>query len=137
VAPGPFLDAVEPSHPTVLGNSTPGPSECQSAHESSSTVIRNVLTFFFARSFSVALAGAELCEALAEHSGRSGGRGHGKSLVSGTTLRRMGEQETIRAAVGVLTAWMEKYGVPRSRQDYCSALARDMGHTEWLDLTEG
>ena len=31
-----------------------------------------------------------------------------------TTLRRMGEQETIWAAVGVLEAWIEKYGVPRA-----------------------
>ncbi len=34
--------------------------------------------------------------------------------ATGTTLCRMGEQETIWAAVGVLTAWMEKYGVPRA-----------------------
>ncbi len=34
--------------------------------------------------------------------------------ATGTTLCRMGEQETIWAAVGVLTAWIEKYGVPRA-----------------------
>ena len=31
--------------------------------------------------------------------------------ATSTTLCRMGEQETIWAAVGVLGAWMEKYGV--------------------------
>jgi transposase len=34
--------------------------------------------------------------------------------ATGTTLCRMGEQETIWAAVGILTAWMEKYGVPQA-----------------------
>ena len=34
--------------------------------------------------------------------------------ATGTTLCRLGEQETIWTAVGVLTAWMEKYGVPRA-----------------------
>jgi transposase len=34
--------------------------------------------------------------------------------ATGTTLCRMGEQETIWAAVGVVTAWMEKYGVPQA-----------------------
>jgi transposase len=34
--------------------------------------------------------------------------------ATGTTLCRMGEQETIWAAVGVVVAWMEKYGVPRA-----------------------
>ena len=34
--------------------------------------------------------------------------------ATGTTLCRMGEQETIWAAVGVLKAWIEKYGVPRA-----------------------
>ena len=34
--------------------------------------------------------------------------------ATGTTLCRLGEQETIWAAVGVLTAWMAKYGVPRA-----------------------
>lgn len=32
--------------------------------------------------------------------------------ATSTTLCRLGEQETIWAAVGVLRAWMEKYGVP-------------------------
>ena len=32
--------------------------------------------------------------------------------ATATTLCRLGEQETIWAAVGVLRAWMEKYGVP-------------------------
>jgi len=34
--------------------------------------------------------------------------------ATGTTLCRMGEQETIWAAVGVLRSWMAKYGVPRA-----------------------
>src|SRR5467141_5358085 len=34
--------------------------------------------------------------------------------ATSTTLCRMGEQETIWAAVGVLRAWMEKYGGPRA-----------------------
>jgi transposase len=34
--------------------------------------------------------------------------------ATGTTLCRMGEQETIWAAVGVLNAWIDKYGVPRA-----------------------
>jgi transposase len=34
--------------------------------------------------------------------------------ATGTTLCRMEEQETIWAAVGVLTAWIEKYGAPRA-----------------------
>ena len=34
--------------------------------------------------------------------------------ATSTTLCRMGEQETIWAAVGVLKVWMEKYGVPRA-----------------------
>ncbi|MQA92905.1 MAG: ISNCY family transposase [Gemmatimonas sp.] len=34
--------------------------------------------------------------------------------ASGTTWLRFGEQETIWAAVGVLRAWIEKYGVPRA-----------------------
>ena len=34
--------------------------------------------------------------------------------ATGTTLCRMGEQESIWSAVGVLSAWMEKYGVPRA-----------------------
>src|SRR5450759_1888725 len=34
--------------------------------------------------------------------------------ATSTTLCRLGEQETIWAAVGVLRAWMEKYGVPQA-----------------------
>lgn len=34
--------------------------------------------------------------------------------ATSTTLCRIGDQETIWAAVGVLRAWMEKYGVPRA-----------------------
>jgi len=34
--------------------------------------------------------------------------------ATSTTLCRLGEQETIWAAVGVVRAWMEKYGVPRA-----------------------
>lgn len=34
--------------------------------------------------------------------------------ATGTTLCRMGEQETIWAAVGVLNGWIDKYGVPRA-----------------------
>ena len=32
--------------------------------------------------------------------------------ASGDTLARMGSEETIWAAVGVLRAWVEKYGIP-------------------------
>ena len=34
--------------------------------------------------------------------------------ATGTTLCRLGEQETLWAAAGVLRAWIEKYGVPRA-----------------------
>jgi hypothetical protein len=34
--------------------------------------------------------------------------------ATGTTLCRMGQEETIWAAVGVLRAWMERYGVPQA-----------------------
>ena len=34
--------------------------------------------------------------------------------ATSTTLCRLGNQETIWAAVGILRAWMEKYGVPRA-----------------------
>jgi hypothetical protein len=34
--------------------------------------------------------------------------------ATGTTLCRLGEEETIWAAVGVLRAWIERYGVPRA-----------------------
>jgi transposase len=48
------------------------------------------------------------------------GRGRGGCLMNmvddatGTTLCQLGEEETIWAAVGVLKAWMERYGVPRA-----------------------
>ena len=48
------------------------------------------------------------------------GRGPGGCLMNmvddatGTTLCRLGKEETIWAAVGVLRAWMECYGVPRA-----------------------
>jgi len=34
--------------------------------------------------------------------------------ATGTTLCRLGEEETIWAAVGVLKAWIERYGVPQA-----------------------
>jgi hypothetical protein len=34
--------------------------------------------------------------------------------ATGDTNCRMGEQETIWAAAGVLRSWIEKYGVPRA-----------------------
>ena len=34
--------------------------------------------------------------------------------ATGTTLARLGKEETIWAAVGVLRAWIERYGVPRA-----------------------
>src|SRR5208282_5048591 len=34
--------------------------------------------------------------------------------ATGTTLCRMGQEETIWAAVGVLRTWMERYGVPQA-----------------------
>ena len=34
--------------------------------------------------------------------------------ATGTTLCRLGEEETIWAAAGVLRAWMEQYGVPQA-----------------------
>lgn len=48
---------------------------------------------------------------------KRGPRGCLMNLVddaTSTTLCRMGEQETIWAAVGVLRAWIEKYGVPQA-----------------------
>jgi hypothetical protein len=48
---------------------------------------------------------------------KRGPRGCLMNLVddaTSTTLCRMGEPETIWAAVGVLRSWMEKYGVPRA-----------------------
>jgi hypothetical protein len=34
--------------------------------------------------------------------------------ATGTTLGRLGAQETIWAAVGVLRAWIERYGLPQA-----------------------
>jgi hypothetical protein len=48
---------------------------------------------------------------------RSGRRSCVMNMVDdamGTTLLRFGEQETIRAAVDVLRAWIQAYGVPRA-----------------------
>jgi hypothetical protein len=48
------------------------------------------------------------------------GRGPGGCLMNmvddatGTTLCRLGKEETIWAAVGVLRAWIERYGVPQA-----------------------
>ena len=48
------------------------------------------------------------------------GRGPGGCLMNlvddatGTTLCRLGEAETIWAALGVLRAWIERYGIPRA-----------------------
>ena len=48
------------------------------------------------------------------------GRGPGGCLMNmvddatGTTLCRLGKEETIWAAVGVLKAWIERYGVPQA-----------------------
>jgi hypothetical protein len=48
---------------------------------------------------------------------RSGDRGCLMNMVDDattTTCCRLGEQETIWAAVGVLRSWIGKYGVPRA-----------------------
>ncbi len=48
---------------------------------------------------------------------RRGPRGCLMNMVddaTGTTLCRMGEEETIWAAVGVLKAWIERYGMPQA-----------------------
>ncbi len=48
---------------------------------------------------------------------RSGPRGCLMNMVddaTGTTCCRLGEQETIWAAVGVLRSWIARYGVPRA-----------------------
>jgi hypothetical protein len=56
--------------------------------------------------------------------------------ATGTTLCRLGEQETIWAAVGVLTAWMEKYGVPRALYtDWKNVYAREPTAKELLHGT--
>ena len=64
---------------------------------------------------------------------KRGPRGCLMNLVddaTSTTLCRMGEQETIWAAVGVLRAWMEKYGVPKALYtDWKNVYVRDRKST--------
>jgi transposase len=56
--------------------------------------------------------------------------------ATGTTLCRLGEQETIWAAVGVLRAWMEKYGVPRALYtDWKNVYVREPTQKELLQGT--
>jgi transposase len=56
--------------------------------------------------------------------------------ATGTTLCRMGEQETMWAAVGVLRAWMEKYGVPRALYtDWKNVYVREPTQKELLHGT--
>jgi hypothetical protein len=68
---------------------------------------------------------------------KRGPRGCLMNLVddaTGTTLCRMGEQETIWAAVGVLRAWMEKYGVPRALYtDWKNVYVREPTAKEYLE----
>jgi hypothetical protein len=56
--------------------------------------------------------------------------------ATSTTLCRIGEQETIWAAVGVLRAWMEKYGVPRALYtDWKNVYVREPTVKEYLHGT--
>ncbi len=56
--------------------------------------------------------------------------------ATSTTLCRLGEQETIWAAVGVLRAWMEKYGVPRALYtDWKNVYVREPTQKELLHGT--
>jgi hypothetical protein len=70
---------------------------------------------------------------------KRGPRGCLMNLVddaTSTTLCRMGEQETIWAAVGVLRAWMEKYGVPRALYtDWKNVYIREPTVKEYLHGT--
>ena len=70
---------------------------------------------------------------------KRGPRGCLMNLVddaTSTTLCRMGEQETIWAAVGVLRAWMEKYGVPRALYtDWKNVYIREPTAKEYLQGT--
>ena len=70
---------------------------------------------------------------------KRGPRGCLMNLVddaTSTTLCRMGEQETIWAAVGVLRAWMEKYGVPRALYtDWKNVYVREPTAKEYLNGT--
>jgi transposase len=67
---------------------------------------------------------------------KRGPRGCMMNLVddaTSTTLCRLGEQETIWAAVGVLLAWMKKYGVPRALYtDWKNVYAREPTAKELL-----
>jgi len=53
-------------------------------------------------------------EAWREERGPAGGLMNLVDDASGTTLCRLGEQETLWAAVGVLWRWIQRYGVPRA-----------------------
>ena len=70
---------------------------------------------------------------------KRGPRGCLMNLVddaTSTTLCRMGELETIWAAVGVLRAWMEKYGVPRGLYtDWKNVYVREPTAKEYLQGT--
>lgn len=56
--------------------------------------------------------------------------------ATSTTLCRIGEQETIWAAVGVLRAWIEKYGVPRALYtDWKNVYVREPTAKEYLEGT--
>ncbi len=70
---------------------------------------------------------------------KRGPRGCLMNLVddaTSTTLCRMGEQETIWAAVGGLRAWMEKYGVPRALYtDWKNVYVREPTEKEYLHGT--
>ena len=58
--------------------------------------------------------------------------------ATSTILCRLGEQETIWAAVGVLDAWMEKYGVPRALYtDWKNVYVREPTAKELLHGTPG
>jgi len=67
---------------------------------------------------------------------KRGPRGCLMNLVddaTSTTLCRLGDQETIWAAVGVLRAWMEKYGVPRALYtDWKNVYVREPTAQEYL-----
>ena len=70
---------------------------------------------------------------------KRGPRGCLMNLVddaTSTTLCRMGKEETIWAAVGVLRAWMEKYGVPRALYtDWKNVYIREPTAKEYLHGT--
>ena len=70
---------------------------------------------------------------------KRGPRGCLMNLVddaTSTTLCRMGDQETIWAAVGVLRAWMKKYGVPKAwYTDWKNVYVREPTAKEYLHGT--